>query len=175
MRPEGRSQFGLHSRKRQWIRAIPRSGKAATCTRCSMARITAVRHEESFSVRGIAEGVSAATATKESVTRAVATQPATDFICILQRPCETTSTSAGSPRLTTAMALFRAGARSFGSVIGPCAYTPRPLANLAKSTFGSVIVIAMWARSDTAIALVGHHLHEHHFLVIRAVVVNDVQ
>src|ERR1700687_675629 len=38
---------------------------------------------------------------------------------VLQRPCETTSTSAGSPRLSTATAFFSAGPRSFGSVIGP--------------------------------------------------------
>ena len=48
-----------------------------------------------------------------------------------QRPCETTSTSAGSPRLSTATAFFSAGPRSLGSVIGPKDSTPRPLATIA--------------------------------------------
>ena len=39
----------------------------------------------------------------------------------IYRTCVTTSTSAGSPRLTTAMARRSAGARSFGFVIGPSA------------------------------------------------------
>src|SRR5262249_20084690 len=48
-----------------------------------------------------------------------------------QRPCETTSTSAGSPRLTTATAFFKAGPRSLGSAIGPKDATPRPFATVA--------------------------------------------
>src|SRR5262249_13180235 len=48
-----------------------------------------------------------------------------------QRPCDTTSTSAGSPRLTTATAFFRVGPRSLGSVTGPNDATPRPLATVA--------------------------------------------
>src|SRR2546425_404335 len=41
-----------------------------------------------------------------------------------QRPCVTTSTSAGSPRFTTATARCSAGAIAAGSVIGPSAHTP---------------------------------------------------
>src|SRR5438045_754125 len=35
--------------------------------------------------------------------------------------------------------------------------------------------IADMSAIDTSIALVGHHLHEHDFLVVRAVVMDDVQ
>src|SRR3989442_9766167 len=45
--------------------------------------------------------------------------------------CVTTSTSAGSPRLTTAMARLSAGARSAGFSIGPSACTPSPCAIFA--------------------------------------------
>src|SRR6476660_6557727 len=43
----------------------------------------------------------------------------------LHRGCETTSTNAGAPRLTTSRARLIAPLRSFGSVIGPSACTPR--------------------------------------------------
>src|SRR5690349_3596003 len=58
----------------------------------------------------------------------------------------TTSTSAGSPFFTTASARCSAGPRSRGLVIGPSAYTPRPCASLAKSTFGLSMVVPMCAR-----------------------------
>src|ERR1041384_690874 len=48
-----------------------------------------------------------------------------------QRGSVTTSTSAGSPRFTAANARLIAGPRSFGSMIGPSPYTPKPLATVA--------------------------------------------
>src|SRR5262249_19237053 len=45
--------------------------------------------------------------------------------------CVTTSRSAGSPRLTTAIARLMAGARSRGLVIGPSAYHPMLCASFA--------------------------------------------
>ena len=50
---------------------------------------------------------------------------------IPQRGSVTTSTTAGSPLLTTAMARASAGPRSFGSVIGPSPWTPMPRATVA--------------------------------------------
>src|SRR5262249_43987895 len=47
------------------------------------------------------------------------------------RGCMITSTSAGSPRLTTSIARLMAGPRSAGLETGPCAYTPSPCASLA--------------------------------------------
>src|SRR5262249_18505061 len=64
-----------------------------------------------------------------------------------QRGSVTTSTTAGSPRLTTATARASAPARSIGSTIGPSPYTPMPRANVAKSIFGSVRVVPISARS----------------------------
>ncbi len=43
-----------------------------------------------------------------------------------QRGCVTTSISAGSPRLTRSSPRAIAGARSFGSEIGPSPYKPYP-------------------------------------------------
>jgi len=43
----------------------------------------------------------------------------------------TTSTSAGSPRFTTSIALRIAGARSFGFSIGPALYIPYAFASIA--------------------------------------------
>ena len=65
-----------------------------------------------------------------------------------------------------------AGARSFGLVIGPCAWTPIPCAIFAKSTFGSSIVVPMWRPCDSAIVAIGHALQVHDLLVIGAVVVH---
>ena len=48
-----------------------------------------------------------------------------------QRGCVTTSSSAGSPRWTTATARRIAGASSFGSLIGPSAYQPMLWASFA--------------------------------------------
>jgi hypothetical protein len=55
----------------------------------------------------------------------------------LQRARVTTSTSAGSPRFTTARARAIAGPNSFGFVMGPSACTPSPCASLEKSILGS--------------------------------------
>src|SRR5262249_43763370 len=41
-----------------------------------------------------------------------------------QRGCVTTSINAGSPFFTRSMPRFNAGARSFGSLIGPSPYIP---------------------------------------------------
>jgi len=48
-----------------------------------------------------------------------------------QRGSLTTSTTAGWPDLTAAMARASAGARSFGSVIGPSPWAPMPRATVA--------------------------------------------
>src|ERR1041384_3105340 len=50
-----------------------------------------------------------------------------------QRPWETISTRAGSPRLTTARARDSAGPMALGSLIGPSPWSPSDCANLAKS------------------------------------------
>src|SRR6202040_2795265 len=48
-----------------------------------------------------------------------------------QRGSVTTSTTAGPPAFTAAMARVSAGARSFGSVIGPSPWAPMPRATVA--------------------------------------------
>src|SRR5262249_59517082 len=48
-----------------------------------------------------------------------------------QRGAVTTSTSAGWPLFTVAIARLSAGPRSFGSVIGPSPCTPKPFATVA--------------------------------------------
>jgi len=48
-----------------------------------------------------------------------------------QRGSVTTSISAGCPLLTKATARSSAGPRSFGSVIGPSPWTPKPRATVA--------------------------------------------
>src|SRR5262249_19508753 len=58
-----------------------------------------------------------------------------------QRGSVTTSMTAGWRALTTAIARWSAGPRSFGSMIGPSPYTPKPRARVAQSPLGSVMVM----------------------------------
>src|SRR5262249_57513154 len=58
-----------------------------------------------------------------------------------QRGSVTTSMTAGWPDLTTAIARWSAGPRSFGSMIGPSPCTPKPRASVAQSPLGSVMVM----------------------------------
>ena len=87
----------------------------------------------------------------------------------------TTSSKAGSPRFTTAIARRSAGASSLGSVIGPSAYTPMPCASFAKSRVGILEGGSDMRAIDAAIVAVGHALHVHHFFVVRAIVVHHAQ
>ena len=93
----------------------------------------------------------------------------------LQRPCDTMSTSAGSPRFTTASARDSAGPIAAGSLIGPSANRPIDCASLAKSIFGFSIVVPIRRRIHAAIVPARHLLQMHDFLMISAVIVHNHQ
>src|SRR5262249_54503869 len=64
-----------------------------------------------------------------------------------QRGSVTTSTTAGWPSFTAAIARLSAPASAFGSVTGPSPCAPMPRATVAKSMFGSLMVVPMSAFS----------------------------
>ena len=92
-----------------------------------------------------------------------------------QRGSVTTSTTAGPPALTAAMARLSAGARSLGSVIGPSPWAPRP-----RETVRVVDVWILERGADIHLldvaAMPRRHRHQVHvFLVVGAIVLNDVE
>ena len=85
------------------------------------------------------------------------------------------STSAGSPRFTTASALRQRRSDGDGLVIGPSAYKPIDCASLAKSMLGFSMVVPIAACVHAAIVQARHLLQMHDFLMIGAVIVDDHQ
>src|SRR6266849_4939150 len=147
------AHVGQETAKRQGIRRQSRPG-APALSLIVVALITAVLDEQQLALLGIARRCGRCLRGRCSLGRRLGRANGDrnhphdrDYRHHLHRGWETTSTSAGSPRLTTATARAIAGPRSFGSVIGPSACTPRPWATFAKSIFGSTSSLPIWPRS----------------------------
>src|SRR5262249_55727651 len=110
----------------------PRLGDARAVTsalpRCSVAVVAVLLHEQLLSLLCISRG--SGLRRREDRRRYHDNQEYV-FHSRSYLGCETTSTSAGSPRLTTSIAFFNAGPRSAGFSIGPIPYIPYAFAMVA--------------------------------------------